>query len=410
VRDLPDTGTQVVVGRQPIFDATLRTVGYELLFRGARDPETPDLWTASLIVDAVSEIGLDRLVGGRPAWVNVTREFLLAVDPLPFAPEQVVLELTEDSHAPDPALLARLDALRADGWTIALDDFVFDASLAPLIERAAIVKLDVLAHAGGALEGQLAALAPFGLELLAEKVETHEQFERCLALGFERFQGYFFARPRLLSGPGLPAQQLTTVRSLAELSAPGIGFEGLEAAISRDVGLTYKLLRYVNSAFFALPRRVGSVREALVLLGERSVRQWALVMALAGTQEGPRELLSLALVRARLCQAQAVGLGAGGSDDTFFLAGLLSVIDALLDAPMNAVVERLPLNDAIVEALLHGDGVAGEALARVLAFERGEVDALEGALDPAAVVPALAWADAATRATAAPAEPATSER
>src|SRR3712207_3826121 len=176
--------------------------GYELLFRGARDPETPDQWTASLIVDALSEIGLDRVAAGRPAWVNVSREFLLAVDPLPFAPDQVVLELTEDSHAAEPTLLARLDALRAEGWTLALDDFTFDPSLAPLLERAAIVKLDVLAHPGAALDAQLAAIAPYDLLLVAEKVETHEQFARCASLGFERFQGHFFARPRLLTGPG----------------------------------------------------------------------------------------------------------------------------------------------------------------------------------------------------------------
>ena len=393
----PANAPRVLVARQPIVDGDLALHGYELLFRGPRGTVAdPERWTASLIVDGMAEVGLQALVGDALAYVNVSRDFLLKVDPLPLNPADVVLELTEDSHHTDDVLLRRLDALRRAGFRIALDDFAYHPSLAPLIRRADIVKLDVMADGLPRTAAVVAALRPYGVDLLAEKVETGEEFEFCRELGFTTFQGYFFARPREVAGVGVPTDKLASLSTLAELNAPGLTFEDLERIISTDVGLTYKLLRYANSGFFSLRRRVETVREALVLLGQANVRQWATVMTLAGASSSPPALVSLALLRARLCQVSAVESGRA-SGEAAFMAGLLSVLDALLDVPMDQALAQLPLNGELTVALLDRSGPLGEVLDRVTAIESGSLDLLEH-MGPEAYAEASAWADGVVRA------------
>ena len=392
---------RVLVARQPIVDRDLALHGYELLFRGARDSSSssdPERWTASLIVDGLAEVGLQTLVGDALAYINVSRSFLLEVDPLPLEPAGVVLELTEDSHQTDDTLLKRLDALRSAGFRVALDDFVFDPSLAPLIERADVIKLDVMADGLARTAEVVNELRSYGVELLAEKVETAEEFDVCRSLGFSTFQGYFFARPRDVAGDGIPADRLASLSTLARINDPSLELEGLERVIATDVGLTYKLLRYVNSGFFSLSRRIETVHDALVLLGESNVRQWATVMTLAGTTSRPPALISLALLRARLCQTSATE-GSGVSGDAAFLAGLLSVLDALLDVPMDQAVRRLPLSDELSAALLGREGALGEILERVTAIEQGSLEVLDE-IGAQGYAQASAWADGVALATA----------
>ena len=392
--EAPVPTQRVLVARQPIVDRRLALHGYELLFRGARGSSAdPERWTASLIVDGLAELELKALVGDALAYINVSRGFLLNVEPLPFNPAHVVLELTEDSHHTDEALLGRLDGLRRSGFRIALDDFAYDPALRPLIERADIVKLDVMADGLERTAEVAAELRAYDVELLAEKVETSEQFERCRDLGFSTFQGYFFARPVDVMGAGVPADKLAGLNTLARINDPSLTFGGLERIIADDVGLTYKLLRYVNSGFFSLSRRIETVHDALVLLGQANVRQWATVMALAGATSRPPALISLALLRARLCQMCAADR-TDVSGDAAFLAGLLSVLDALLDVPMDEAVTRLPLSEELSAALLGREGALGDILERVTASERGSPEALEGA-GAEAYARASAWADAA---------------
>ena len=368
----------MLVARQPIVDADLGLHGYELLFRGARGERAePERWTASLIVDGLAEIGLKRLVGDALAYINVSRSFLLDVDPLPLSPANVVLELTEDSHHTDHRLLERLDKLRHRGYRIALDDFVYDPALEPLIRRADVVKLDVMADGLERTAEVVAALRPYGIGLLAEKVETRTEYEFCRDLGCETFQGYFFARPSDVAGVGVPADRLAALSTLAEICNPEITFEDLERILSSDVGLAYKLLRYVNSGFFSLSRRVETVREALVILGPVNVRQWATVMALAGASSSPPALVSLALLRARLCQQLAAERG-GVPVDAAFMTGLFSVLDALLNVRMDEALARLPLSEELTAALIEHEGPLGRLLAEVMAIERGSLDVPSG--------------------------------
>jgi EAL and modified HD-GYP domain-containing signal transduction protein len=370
--------SHVLVARQPILDARLHVVGYELLFREAAaagdagDPRltNPERATSQLIVDAIGELGLDRLVGRRRAYVNVSRELLLAVRPLPLPADRVVIELLEDQEV-DDELVAVAHELVRDGFSLALDDFVYDPSLEPLLELADVVKLDVLALGADGTREQLARVRGRGVRLLAEKVETQAEFALCRSMGFELFQGYFYARPELVSGRGVPTERLGVLRTLVELQRAGASFDRLEELISRDVGLSYKLLRYANSAFVGARAPVGTVREALVRLGTRNVQRWATVLTLAGIGDCPAELMTTGLLRARTCQL-LVESEDGGLAERAFTAGLFSVLDALLQAPMDEVLEALPLDPAVAGALLERSGPEGEALAAALAYEAGE--------------------------------------
>ncbi|HYB23180.1 MAG TPA: HDOD domain-containing protein, partial [Solirubrobacteraceae bacterium] len=317
----------VRVARQPILDRDARLIGYELLFREprARSAQVRDdrEATSAVILDGLLDVGLLELVGQHLAYVNVSREFLLSVRPLPLPAERVVLELLEDQTV-DESLLEVLADLCAQGFTIALDDFRLTDDTERLLPYARVIKLDVLEHGEGHLEqlfGQLSERCPT-TALLAEKVETREDFERCRELGFQAFQGYFFARPARVRQQRLPSHNLTALSAMADLNTTE-DFDELHRIITRDAGLSMRLLRYANSAYVALPRRVSSVQEGLTWLGAATVRRFALMVALSGARDVPSELLVTALVRARMCELLAGGERSVA--ESSFTVGLFSV-------------------------------------------------------------------------------------
>ena len=234
-----------------------------------------------------------------------------------------------------------------------------------------IVKVDVTDRDDEELAAVLEAPRVQGALLVATGVGDHACFQRLQGKGFTYFQGDYFAKPRLFRHRGVATAGLGSLRRLGELTAGDVSFEDLERIIASDVGLSLKLLRYVNSAFFALPRTVGSVREALSLLGVRTVRRWATVMAISAIPDVPDELVALGLRRARMCEMLA-GSALPEERETLFTIGLFSVADALLDAPMAEVLDSLPFTDEIQVALLRREGPKGELLAAVTAYERGE--------------------------------------
>jgi len=367
----------VAVARQPILGRTGSLLGYELLFRepnsetaGVLDDRAA---TSTVILDGLFDIGLFDLVGDSVAYVNVSRDFLLSVRPPPLPARRVVLELLEDQIV-DDALLGVLEDLVAEGFTIALDDFRLTPATERLIRYASIVKVDVLEYTDRSLEDLVSHLRANyrGLTLIAEKVETRAEWVRCSVLGFEAFQGYFFARPSRLQRSRLPTQGLASLSTMVEPSATE-NFDELNRIITRDAGLSMRLLRYANSAHVSLPRRVGSVQEGLAWLGAVTVRRFAMIVALATVHDVPNELLITALVRARMCQLLS-GAGDSAAGDAYFTVGLLSVADALADAPMELVIEQLPFRDDIVDALLYGSGELGDLLGGAIAYQRGDFD------------------------------------
>jgi EAL and modified HD-GYP domain-containing signal transduction protein len=254
------------VARQPIMDLRARLIGYELLFR-APNAEVAGVLddseaTATVILDGL--LSVFDLIGESTAYVNVSRDFLLSVRPLPLPAQHVVLELLEDQVV-DDELLGVLGELVEQGFTIALDDFRLTAETEQLLKYARIVKVDVLEHTGQALENLLDGLRTHrpSLELLAEKVETREEFDYCRSLGFDAFQGYFFASPSRVRQQRLPSQGLAALSAMVDLNATE-DIDELHSIITRDAGLSMRVLRYANSAYVSLPRRVSSIHEALV--------------------------------------------------------------------------------------------------------------------------------------------------
>jgi EAL and modified HD-GYP domain-containing signal transduction protein len=374
---------EIAVVRRPITDTAGAVTGYELVAGG-----NGVQGTAGLLLDIFGDIGLERLAGRHPAWVRISPEFLLQVGTPPVRPDRVVLQLEAQPVSDD--VLTALRRLQFSGYTLALEG-VDDA----LLQVCAIVKLSL----ADASKVDLDALAGRGLKLVATDVAGPEQLARARALGFTAFQGDFFAQPDLTRRRRVGTGGVASLNALAALTAPDASFEELETAISSDVGLSLKLLRYVNSAFFSLPRTVESVREALTLLGTATVRRWATVVALvSAADDAPDELVELALQRARMCEVLG-GSRELDAGDGHFTVGLFSVADALLDSPMDEVLETLPFSDEIRAALLNREGPKGELLSTVVAYERGEFPADDGSLR-GAYGDAVEWAGGAIDAAA----------
>ena len=395
---LPPT-YDVFVGRQPIYTQEMDVFAYELLFRSG-DVQHAHVTdgnqaTARVLVNTFLELGLETLVGTRLAFINLTRDFLLQDWPLVLPADRVVLEVLEDVHV-DANLLEALRSLSAQGYTIALDDFVYQEHLQPLVELADIIKIDVLAADRTTVEEQVALLRRYNVALLAEKVETQDDFTYCKDLGFQYFQGYFLCRPDVLKGQRSPTNRMIILDLLAKLQNPDISFHDLEALISRDVSLSYKVLRVANTAFYAQSRKVESIQQALRLVGFRFLSNMVSLFFLANIDDKPHELLITAMVRARMCEQLAQSLQQGNSA-TAFTVGLLSVLDAFMDRPMPELLAVLPLSDEIVQALLSHSGALGAVLHCVLSYEQGDWETLYTLGYPCnllvnAYLDALAWA------------------
>jgi EAL and modified HD-GYP domain-containing signal transduction protein len=398
----PAERAEVAVVRHPIADARNNVVGYELRFGGSIDLGDPAMdakATSALLVDAFGDIGLEQLAGRHPAWVTIARNFLIEIGPPPVRPDRAVIQIA--AHPAKDDLLGVLQQLGRSGYTIALDDYDGRHDLVSLMALCSIVRVDVGRLGIEALAGVIETPKLQNALLVAVNVPDHATFAACRDLGFTYFQGEYFAQPRLFRRTSVATAGLGSLRRLAELTAGDVSFEDLEQIIASDVGLSLKLLRYVNSAFFALPRTVSSVREALTLLGVRTVRRWAVVMAISALPDVHDELVSLALRRARMCEVLA-GSALPEERETLFTIGLFSVADALLDAPMAEVLSSLPFTEEIQAALLRREGPKGELLAAVIAYERGEFPSLPapGVSLASAYRAALEWAEDAGRAIA----------
>ena len=319
-RAISDAGSSeaapTFVARQPIYDRRLEVFGYEMLFRGAdvASAEFADdnAATASTVVTTIADIGLESLVGARTCFVNVTREFILNEFATLLPSDRVALELGRGVAA-DADVRAKLVELREKGYRIVLDDFVLRDDSMSLLEIADMVKLDALSFSDEQLVDQARELTAQGVRLVAERIENHEAFDRCKEAGFELFQGYFFCQPKTVTGKGVPANRLAQMELVVALQNPDVELEELDRVISRDLGVSYRLLRFVNSAYFSLPRRVDSVHDAIILLGSRNVRSWAMLLTLAEIDDQPSELVRTAMVRAKMGERIASATGHGRS-------------------------------------------------------------------------------------------------
>ncbi len=370
---------EIFIARQPIYNRTQHVFGYELLYRSDEENRAKiadgegDVATSQTLLNAFTEIGLNDLVGGRTAFINLTRGFLTGKYPLPLPSDRVVIEVLEGLVV-DDELIQSITGLAQQGYTIALDDFIYREEAIPLLNLANIVKLDIQAMSENDLRHHVATLSEYKhLKLLAEKVEAQEEYEVCRELGFHYFQGYFFSRPRIIKRKRVPSNQIALVQLLAELQQPDVTVPKLEALISRDVGLSYKLLRYINSSFFGLPKPVDSIQRAVIFLGTNVIKRWATLLVLSRIDDKPAELMVTAVVRAKMSELLAKAMGYS-ADEVCFTVGLFSVLDALLDMEMDKVLGMLTMSDEVNAALLRREGVPGKILDIVLHYECSEWD------------------------------------
>jgi EAL and modified HD-GYP domain-containing signal transduction protein len=360
------------VARQPIFDRDEKVFGYELLFRdGLVNCFTGDSDYASRsTVDSSLLIGLDVLCDGRCAFVNCTRDTLLK-GLVTLLPSTLTIVEVLESVPPDPDVVAACKSLKEQGYMIALDDYVADDAREPLAEIADIIKVEMQLTTEQQREQMIRQFGPRRCRMLAEKIETHGDFVRARDQGFVYFQGYFFRRPEMLSTRDMPAHRLNYLRMLQEVSRPELDLNGLERLIKSEASVCYRLLRYLNSATFSFQKEIHSVKHALSLLGERDVRRWVRLIAAVGAgQDKTSDLVLSALVRGRFGELLSPRVSHGESD--LFLLGLLSLIDAMLEMSMDAVLERISLDHETKAVLLGRPSVLRPVFQLMLAHESGE--------------------------------------
>jgi EAL and modified HD-GYP domain-containing signal transduction protein len=362
--------SQVSVGRQPIFDHARNIIAYEVLYRGngsavKAEFEDGDAATARVLVNILTEIGLEECCGSKPLFLNCTRYFLEQEPPLP--PERCVLEILETVKV-DEGLVRAAARLRKKGYRIALDDFTYRSEWEPLLELADFVKLDVRQHTADALRQAVAQLPGFTGTLLAEKVETQQELDLCRELGFKLFQGYYLRKPETMVGQAAPYNLIAMVSLSQQLMDRDANAAEIAASIQGDVTLTYRLLRLVNSAMTMNRAYIGSIRHAVAVAGTDLLARWVALLGLLRIQNCPGDYIQIALQRARTCELLSREERIGRPDQAYIL-GLLSLLDGMLSSPWEALLPSLPLPEEIAGALRSREGDLGRLLTAVESYE-----------------------------------------
>ncbi len=370
------------VARQPIFDRNLKLYAYELLFRSGfsefYDQSDGDLASSKTIMNSFLLFGLESLTGGRMAFINFTRKLLVGEVATIFPREQLGVEILE-TIAPDEEVIAACKRLKNAGYTIVLDDFIFKPELQRFVDMADIIKLDFRISGVRERQSLISQLGHDRVRFLAEKIETQEEFSEALTMGFSYFQGYFFARPEIISGKDIPGYKLNYLQMLREVHKSDADFGELEDIIKRDVSITYKLLRLINSAAFGFSTKIQSIKQALTLLGLKEFSKWVSLIALSGMgDDKPEELVLTSMSRARFCELIAPRIGMRDKSSDLFLTGMFSMLDAFIDQPMKEILNDLPLSEEIKTALLEGKNVYRTVLETAISYEKGDWEALSG--------------------------------
>lgn len=377
---------EIFLARQPIFDVNQTVFGYELLHRSSRsggyNATNGDLASIQVINHTLMSFGPRKVLNGRAGLINFTRELLVSGYAHLLPPDSFVVEVLETVE-PDAEVIEACRDLRRRNYRLALDDFVPSPAMEPLIGLAHIIKVDYLKTSPQDRRALVRRYGRAGISMLAEKVETAQDFALARHEGFAYFQGYFFARPVILEGRDIPPFKLNLLRLLAEANQPECDFKRLERLLKPEVTLCYRLLRYVNSAAFATLSTVTSIRQAMNFLGETQLRKWLTVAALpALATNKPAELVETAVLRARFAETLAAPAGLAARSQDLFLMGMFSLLDAMIGRPLEELLSELGLPDDIRHVLLNPDSAKGKPAdvhRIVVASERGDSVALAAA-------------------------------
>ncbi|HIP82142.1 MAG TPA: HDOD domain-containing protein, partial [Desulfocapsa sulfexigens] len=363
------------IARQPIFNHNKRLFAYELLYRGDGEWNLGDVEgsraTSGLLSSTFLTEGMEKITGTKPCFINFTQELLLRNIHSVFPKNRLVIEILEDVE-PTTEVVEACRKMVDQGYTLALDDFIYKPKFDPLIRLASIIKVDFKLTPLDSLEKLLYTLSRFDhLKFLAEKVETYEEFDKSLKLGFNYFQGYFFSRPEKIRIKELTSVKINLLRLLAEVSQKKTTITRLKEIVSVDVALTYKLLRFLNSVHFFLLEKVEFVSRAISFLGENRFRRFVMLVIISEiATEKPEELVRLAVVRAKFSELLAKHGGLQKYSNELFLVGLFSLIDAMLDKPIKELLHGLPMTDNITIALVDNRGPYAPVLEAVKNYEQ----------------------------------------
>ena len=366
------------IGRQAILDQQKKVYAYEILFRsGLQNAFDPNLdgnvATQSVMVGTMLEFGMKKLVSNKKAFINFTEQNLLNQAPMLLPAQNVVVEILETVQ-PTPEIMETVRELKEAGYKIALDDFVIQPGYEPLIDMADIIKVDFRITSDPAERRKQREILPGHVRLLAEKIETEEEFQQANEFGYVLFQGYFFCKPTILHQKKLTGNALSRMRLLKEINQRVSDFAAITDAISSDTNLVHKLLTYINSAGIGLSQHVSNLRQATVLLGLDGLRRWVTLISLQTfSQDKPSELFTISLLRAKFCELIASELKRPHfTPDTGFLLGMFSLIDVLLGQPMEEILKEIDLSPELNAALLGEDNELRRVLDLAIAYEQGD--------------------------------------
>lgn len=380
------------MARQLILDAEQNVYGYELLFRNAQQQSVPienDLMaTTEVLLNTMNSIGFEKLIGDKFAFINVNEKVLQQHLYETLDRSRFVLELLE-STTMTPELARQIRYMHEGGYVFALDDFVFDGEMferfKPILPCVSFVKVDLYANVMDDLKEKLDLFYSYNIKLLAEKVETREDFEICKAMGFDFFQGYFFSKPEIMEGKRIQNDYLSLL-DLIQTVRRDISSHEMEEAFKRYPDVTMNLLRFMNSAHYGFDAKIGSVRQAIKLIGRKKLLRWLMMMFYTNPNASDRmftPLLELALQRAKLMENIAKLQYRDNEEqvDKAFFAGILSLVDVIFQVPISKVLEDLLVDEDVAKAIQHRAGVLGQMLRLVQAIEVNNVEALSRAME-----------------------------
>ncbi|MFH2124787.1 MAG: HDOD domain-containing protein [Pseudomonadota bacterium] len=367
------------MARQPIFNRHRRIFAYELLFRDGDSKAFPgvdgDEATSSLLSSSFFTVGIKQIASGHRAFINFTEEMLLRGVPTMFPARSIVVEILENVE-PTEEVIAACSTLVSKGYMLALDDFVYSRDYIPLLELAKIIKIDFMQSSDEQILKLLAISQKYHCKLLAEKIETYEEYDRANEMGFVYFQGYFFAKPEVLKNREISSSQLIYMQLIMEVNRAEFEIKKLESLIKQDVAISYKLIKYLNSAYYSRLQPISSIRQAIAFLGEQGIKMFVSLIATSKLSENkPDELIRTSCIRARFLEL--LGKELHQDQGIFFMLGLFSLLDAILDTPMESLMKQLPVSEDIIEALAYKAGPLFPYLQLIQLYESGQWSELD---------------------------------
>lgn len=371
----------IFVARQPIFTLKKKIFGYEMLFRDGFENAFPDIdgdtATSNVLSNMFFSFNLKELLDGKPGLINFTKDLILQKIPLLFPQQTIIIEVLEDID-PDAAIILALKDFKDKKYNIALDDFIYHEKFKPMMELCRIIKFDLIATPLDTLDKIVKDIQEnYEITLLAEKVETYDEFEKAKNMGFSLFQGYFFSKPEIISNKDISPNHILKLDLINEIAKTTLNYAKIESLIKKDISISYKLLKFMNSVYFNRKVPMNTIKDAINYLGEDELKKFLSVVILSNLgDQKPNELIRNSLIRARMCELCSSVFNSDYTKDELFILGLFSFMDAILDKEMSDVLNHIFLSDKIKNALLGKDKDFNKILNIVVSFERGRWDSI----------------------------------